>query len=196
MRVNSVPNTSNGWKHTTGGIVKDNAVPTQMARHICASWYSLDLNSQYLAYTLSSNCIYGPSIPDSIAPISGEYNVGTVTRTVTFGVSAQGKDQSGSTTFTLNAQWTESIPRIQVSLNVLDARSVEWRQYIYDGGDSSLGSSWGSTSWYWMYGLTVLAKPNSNFYLGVFGRASFWRCQLWCLSVEYDQPFAAWFVKP
>lgn len=196
MREYSVPNTASGWKHTTGGITRDRAVPTQHVKHICASWYYIAPDYSYISYTLSDNCIYGPAVPGTIAPNSGEYNIGTVTRTVGYQISAQAKDQSGSLTITLNAQWSEVIPRIQVSVDGVDPKSIKWYQYIYDGGDSSLGATWGSMSWDWMYGLTVLALPNAQFYLGVVGQASFWRCGFACLSVEYDQPLAAYFVGP
>lgn len=196
MQVSSVPNVAGGWRHTTGGIVKDRAVPTQTARHLCVSWYYIDPKFTYMSYMLSTDCVYGPAVPGTTAPNSGEYNIGTVTRTVTFSISAQAKDQSGSLTFTLGAQWSETIPRIQVSLDLTDSRAVKWYQYIYDGGEKSLGDTWGSMSWDWMYGLTVLAKPGAKFYLGVVGTASFWRCGFACLTIEYDMPIAAWFVAP
>ncbi|AAL63215.1 hypothetical protein CGL51_00030 [Pyrobaculum aerophilum] len=194
MRVYSVPNTASGWKHTTGGIVKDRTNPTQRARHVCASWYSI--GDSYASWTPSTDCVYGPAVPGTTAPNSGEYNVGTVIRTVSFQISVQGKDQSGSLTTTLTAQWTENIPRIQVSADGTDPTSFIWNQYIYDGGDRSIGDTWGSMSWDWMYGLTVLAKPGAKFYLGVVGTASFWRCGFACLTIEYDMPIAAWFVAP
>jgi len=196
IRVSSVPNTYSGWRHTTGGITKDTTAPTQLAGHVCASWYYVDYINKIYQYQPSSNCVYGPAVPGSTAPNSGEYNVGTVTRTVTFQIGVQGRDQSGSLTTSVTAQWTEVIPRIQVSLDLTDVTSIKWRQYIYDGGEPSLGDAWGSMGWDWMYGLTVLALPYSNLALGARGEASFWRCGFACLWVEYDQAFTFVFVRP
>jgi len=196
IRVSSVPNIYGGWKHTTGGIARDASIPTQGAGHVCASWYYVDYKNKIYGYRPSTNCVYGPAVPGSTAPNSGEYNVGTVTRTITFQISAQARDPSGSFTTSLTAQWTETIPRIQVSLDLTDPTSVKWRQYIYDGGDSSLRDTWGSMSWDWVYGLTVLALPNSYIALGARGEANFWRCGFACLWFEYDKAFTFVFVTP
>ncbi|MCX8136164.1 hypothetical protein [Pyrobaculum aerophilum] len=74
MQVSSVPNVAGGWRHTTGGIVKDRAVPTQTARHLCVSWYYIDPKFTYMSYMLSTDCVYGPAVPGTTAPNSGEYN--------------------------------------------------------------------------------------------------------------------------
>lgn len=194
IRVSSSPNAAEGWKHTTGGIVRDVSTPTQKVGHICASRYYTAHN--YVAYTLSPDCVYGPAIPGSTAPNSGEYNIGGAVRAESFGIGIHAAGNG----VTMEALWTETIPRMHISLNLLKASSVKWISYIYDGGDTTLGNIWGSAAWDWAYGLLIIAKPNSNFYLGAAASASFWRCKLpllhWCPMIELSKAHTAWFLSP